>query len=181
MQNRSLHKRFWHLEHRADVQGRKLVGDAARYNEKTDYGGMIEMIMPGAFADSLTADMPDILCLLDHKPDALMGRTSSGTLKLSDRTDGLGFELSVPDTNAGRDALVLAQRGDLGGASIGFRIIDEAKDGQMRIIKKAELVEISIISSFAAYEGTKVEARHQQNNVGLTPKRSQLRRFLETL
>ena len=36
---------------------------------------------------------------------------------------GLRFDLSIPDTQTGRDTLELAQRGDLGGACFGFTVL----------------------------------------------------------
>lgn len=176
---------------RAETRGnsRRLVGFAARYGEVADIGAFRERIAPGAFAASLAG--ADILALLDHDPAQVLGRTRSGTLQLTDEAQGLAFDVSVPETTAGRDALALAERGDLGGASIGFVVEEEARDAGVRVVKRARLLEISIVSSWPAYAGTTVEARRRRaatpENAGAspcpsrTPRLDTLRRFLETI
>lgn len=175
---------------RAESRGgaRRLVGFAARYGVEADIGLFRERIAPGAFAGSLGGD---ILALFDHDPRAVLGRTRSGTLKLDDAADGLAFDLSVADTSAGRDALALAERGDLGGASIGFFTEEEEKDGGVRVVKRATLVEISIVSSWPAYGETSVEARRgggclhpapgQATPRRDAPRRAMLSRYLDTV
>jgi uncharacterized protein len=154
---------------------RKLVGYAATFGIETRIGSMVEVIQPGAFKDSLTPGK-DILCLADHDASRVLGRTRSGTLRLSEDSRGLFFELHVPDTAAGRDMLTLAERGDLGGMSFGFFCPPdgEIRDGNRRTLTKVDLLEISIVSSWPAYQGTSVEARSKAL-------RSKITRFLETI
>ena len=172
---------------------RRLVGYAALYGVVAEIGGKFrERIAPGAFAASLSGtggEGDDILALLDHDAARVLGRTRSKTLRLDDDTKGLAFEIAVPDTSAGRDALALAERGDLGGASIGFFVEEEARDGDVRVVKRAKLLEISIVSSWPAYQGTNVEARRavecdrQRGPLHFaspTARRDALRRYLET-
>ena len=115
--------------------GRKLVGYAARFGEKARIGSLDETIRKGAFADSLRSN-PDILCLVDHDSARCIARTRSGTLHLEEDEQGLKFEISVPDTQEGRDLLVMAERGDLGGMSFGFRV---PKDGERWQIGRAHV------------------------------------------
>lgn len=148
------------LELRA--KGRRLEGYAATFGtEARIYGGLIETIRPGAFAASLRGS-PDILALVDHDPRAVLGRTRSGTLRLAEDARGLAFDLDVPDTQAGRDVLALAERGDLGGMSFGFNATDEARDGDRRELRAVELLEVSVVAAFPAYEGTTIDARSRQ-------------------
>lgn len=177
-----LEKRFA-AEIRAETRGgaRKLVGYAARYGVVADLGTFRERILPRAFAESIEK-RGDILALLDHDPARVLGRTRSGTLTLQDGDDGLAFELSVPDTSAGRDALTLAERGDLGGASIGFIVEEESRDNTVRVVKRAQLFEISIVSAWPAYAETVVEARGAvMKPLAHAPRLGHLRRFLETV
>lgn len=187
-------ERRYAAEVRAETRGtaRRLIGYAARYGAVADIGGKFrERIAPGAFEGSL-GQGADVLALLDHDPARVLGRTRSKTLTLTDEKDGLYFEIVAPDTTAGRDALTLAERGDLGGASIGFIVEEEARDKDVRIVKRARLLEISIVSSWPAYEGTTVEARRRHSDCAnangfpsLSPKRTPrldaLRRYMETL
>ena len=140
------------------ASGRTLSGYAATFNDPTAIGGYTERIAPGAFARSLASGR-DVLALLDHRADVLLGRTRSGSLKLSEDAKGLRFELSVPDTQAGRDVIALAERGDLGGMSFGFVAIDEAWDGNTRELRQVELHEISVVQSWPAYQSTEINLR----------------------
>lgn len=170
---------------------RRLIGYAARYGVVADIGSFRERISSGAFATSI-GEGGDILALLDHDPSRVLGRTRSKTLRLEDDDKGLAFEIAVPDTSAGRDALALAERGDLGGASIGFFVEDEERDGDVRVVKRARLLEISVVSAWPAYAETSVEAR--VGHLGTTnrprgspmpaspsPRLDALRRYLETI
>lgn len=142
------------------ASGRILSGYAATFNDPTAIGGYIERIAPGAFTRSLASGR-DVLALLDHRPDVLLGRTRSSSLKLSEDAKGLRFELSLPDTAAARDVIALAERGDLGGMSIGFVATDEAWDGNTRELREIELHEISVVQSWPAYQSTSVSLRNK--------------------
>lgn len=157
-----IERRHFHLEVRADVAGRKLVGVAARYGVEADIGPFFEVIRPGAFRASL-AGQDDIAAYTDHNPERLLGRRSSGTLKLAEDARGLLFEIDVPDTSTGRDVLELARRGDCSGCSFGFTDpVDEWRDRQHRELRSVRLIEISIITGGApAYPQTNVSARSQ--------------------
>ena len=178
------------LENRGTA--RRLVGYAARYGVVADIGPFRERIAPKAFAESI-GEGGDILALLDHDPTRVLGRTRSKTLTLSDEEGGLAFDICVPETSAGRDALALAERGDLGGASIGFFVEEEERDGDVRVVNRARLLEISVVSAWPAYAETSVEARrgfflsrgqtagggHAAG--GASPRLDAMRRFLETI
>jgi HK97 family phage prohead protease len=152
------------IERRAAAEirrdGRRLEGYAAVFNVEARVADFVETVAPGAFTASL-ADGRDILALVDHDARAVLARTRSGTLRLAEDSRGLAFSLDVPDTQPGRDALALAERGDLGGASFGFRIPKggERWDGNRRTLARVELLEISVVSSFPAYAETSVSAR----------------------
>ena len=156
--------------------GRGLTGYAARFGVETRIGGMREVIRPGAFTATL-AERNDILALADHDPARVLARTRSGTLRLREDDQGLAFDLDLPDTAAGRDVLALAERGDLGGASFGFRPRKggEARNGDLRELRAVDLAEISIVAAWPAYSTTEVQARSAE------PPRLQLARlYLET-
>lgn len=137
---------------------RRLEGYAATFNTEARLAGFIETIRPGAFATSL-AKAQDILALADHDPARLLGRTQSGTLRLSEDARGLAFSLDLPDTQAARDLLSLADRGDLGGMSFGFTATDEKWTGNLRELRAVTLHEISVVASWPAYPETVVEPR----------------------
>lgn len=142
------------------ASGRTLTGYAAVFGQETRIGGFTERIKPGAFTKSLASGR-DILALLDHNTAQLLGRTKSGTLKLYEDDKGLAFELRLPDTQAGRDLVALAERGDVGGMSFGFIAEDEAWTGDSRELRSVELHEVSIIQAFPAYAMTEVSLRNK--------------------
>ncbi|WP_375203523.1 HK97 family phage prohead protease [Hyphococcus sp.] len=140
---------------------RKLAGLAAVYDRETEIGAMRERISRGAFERTLSTDA-EVLAFVDHDAGKLLGRRSAGTLRLTDGDDGLAFEVDLPDTTLARDILALAERGDLGGMSFGFRVPKggERRDGDVRVLTMLDLREISVVSSWPAYEGTRIEARN---------------------
>lgn len=141
------------------VVGRTLQGYAAVFNVPATIGGFTETILPGAFRASLAAGA-DVLALVDHDPTRLLARTAAETLRLTEDARGLAFVLDVPDTTTGRDVLALAQRGDLGGCSFGFRATDEAWPARdCRELHAVDLVEISVVQAWPAYSQTSVQAR----------------------
>lgn len=153
----ALEKRGFSLEIRA--KGRRLEGYAATFGTPASIGGRFtETIAPGAFSGSIRSK-GDILALVDHDPGRVLARTRSGTLRLSEDARGLAFDLDVPDTQAGRDVLALAERNDLGGMSFGFTALDERRDGDLRELRAVELHEVSIVLAWPAYDGTVVQAR----------------------
>ena len=140
------------------ASGRTLSGYAAVFNAETQIGDFSERLAPGAFRDSLASGR-DVLALLDHRADVLLGRTRSGSLKLHEDDKGLAFELTLPDTQAGRDLVALAERGDLGGMSFGFIAKDEEWRGDTRELRQVELHEISVVQSWPAYQQTEINLR----------------------
>ena len=141
---------------------RRLQGYAATFGSVANMGGGYqERIAPGAFREALTGD---VLALLDHDLGKVLGRTRSGTLTLSEDAKGLAFSLEVPDTQAGRDVLALAERGDLGGMSFGFTVPDggESWQGTIRTLCAISLKEISVVSAWPAYPDTELALRNAQ-------------------
>ena len=150
------------LERRAFTEvrtaGRRVEGYAAVFNSEADLGGFREQIAPGAFRGSLGGD---VLAMLDHDPGKVLGRTRSGTLRLSEDSKGLVFSLDLPDTAAGRDVQALAERGDLGGMSFGFMVPEggETWQGRSRTLRAIALKEISIVQAWPAYPDTEIALR----------------------
>lgn len=97
----------------------------------------------------------------------LLGRTTSGTLLLTEDATGLRFELTPPDTQLGRDVLTLVERGDISGMSFGFRAIkdqwDVGQEHYIRTVLEAELREITI-TSLPAYPESGVEIAKRSLN-----------------
>lgn len=164
---------------------RKLQGYAARFDMEARIGDFVESIVAGAFAASLSGD---VVALLDHDPTRLLARTKSKTLRLAEDSKGLAFDLDIPNTSAGNDALALAERGDLGGCSFGFVIPKggETWNGNKRTLTNVDLREISIVSAWPAYDGTSVNARNHSHSTADIQKHAAVRlilarKYLETV
>lgn len=85
----------------------------------------------------------------------MLGRRASSTLRLQDGADGLRFSLSLPDTSLGQEMRHLISRGDIRGVSAGFNVLEDAREARTRVIKRANLVEISLVA-MPAYGSTSV-------------------------
>jgi HK97 family phage prohead protease len=145
------------FEVRETAEGMTLTGYAARFNEPSEPLPFIERIAPGAFKRSLRAKN-DIKLLWNHSSSDVLGSTRSGTLRLSEDELGLRVEADLPDTQAGRDAKVLIQRGDVTGFSFGFTVPANgdswSSDGTERTLKSVRLLEVSTGVAFPAYPST---------------------------
>lgn len=136
-----------------------LSGFAAVFDQPTtrqdDYAGT-ETIGRTAFDGLLDGD---VIAVVNHDPGLLLGRTASGTLRLSVEAEGLAFELDLPDTQLGRDVRELVRRGDLSGMSFSATVgtVDRSKGGVTHSQFKA-LHDVSVVT-MPAYLGTSVVAR----------------------
>ncbi|MGD8499094.1 MAG: HK97 family phage prohead protease [Phycisphaerales bacterium] len=148
-----------------DGETPKIIGYAAKFNIMTDLGWFKEKIRPGAFDEVLETD--DVRCLKNHDVNLLLGRTSSGTLKLNTNTVGLRFENEMPDTTTGKDTLEEVRRGDLTGCSFAFQVAEDhwkqfpdEKDRlpERTIVKVGKLLDVGPVT-YPAYLDTTVAAR----------------------
>lgn len=144
------------------VEGMTVAGYAAVFNSPADIGDMWqEVIAPGAFTETLRSGN-DVLALYSHEIERLLGRQSSGTLRLKEDDKGLAIEIDLPDTSDGRDVATLIKRGDLKGMSFGFCVThdewDETVTPPKRTIHAVDLREVTITAS-PAYEDTECGMR----------------------
>ena len=105
--------------------GAVIQGHAAVFNRMSrNLGGFVEQIDPSAF-DKTLADDPDVRALINHDPTHLLGRTRSGTVRLSKDTTGLAYEVDVPDRSDARDLMVSMERGDISQSSFAFFMVED--------------------------------------------------------
>jgi HK97 family phage prohead protease len=134
----------------------KITGYAAKFAPATseDLGGFREQIDPQAFTACLASNV-DCRALWNHDPNHVLGRTTSGTLRLSVDSIGLKYEIDPPATQLAKDLLVSIERGDVNQASFGFRTLDDSwredANGQIiRTVLEATLFDVSPVT-FPAY------------------------------
>ncbi len=95
-----------------------VVGYAAVFSKMSqDLGYFVEKIQRGAFAGVLGQD---VRALKNHDSNYLLGRSKSGTLRMSEDEIGLRVEIDLPDTQVGRDTAEEIGRGDMDGMSFSF-------------------------------------------------------------
>lgn len=146
-----------------------ITGHAAVFNQLSEPLGFWyrfqEKIEPGAFANVLNND---VRALFNHDDNLILGRTTNGTLELSEDEIGLFVRIEPPDTQLGRDVLSSIRRKDITQMSFAFTV---AEDGEtwfedeyhnvIRTIKKVErLYDVSPVT-FPAYPQTDVSARSE--------------------
>lgn len=144
-----------------------IEGVGAVYNQNYDSGWFVENMKPGAFSRALS-EKQDVRCLFNHDPNNVLGRTKSGTLRISDASDGLHYECDTdPDTRIATDVHAMIQRGDVDGCSISFTVrkqvwreeTDEKGNSTLyRDIEDVDLFDVGPVT-FPAYEQTSVSAR----------------------
>ena len=96
-----------------------------------------------------------------------MEEVAQARCAFSEDDKGLAFEIDLPLTSLGADILALTERGDIGGASIGFTLAKggDSWEGRNRTLRNVNLIDVSVVSTFPAYPQTSVHARSQFNPV----------------
>lgn len=149
-------------ELRAEALPRRLMGYAAVFESPSnDLGGFREVIAPGAFRRAL-ASGADVRALWNHEGMYVLGRSTAGTLRLSETERGLWMEVDLPATQYADDLLALVQRGDVTQMSFAFRAVRDEwtrqDSGPLRRLLDVDLYDVSPVT-FPAYEATSVTAR----------------------
>jgi len=147
-----------------DLQMGAISGYGAVYFDSADkgtqyslYGDLVERIMPGAF-DRALRENQDVLCLFNHNPDLLLGRTSAGTCRCYTDKRGLVYQTTLNDTSIAHDVRAHIQRGDCHGSSFAFLVkkqafIDGGDGPDIREIYDVDLFDVSPVAS-PAYQST---------------------------
>jgi HK97 family phage prohead protease len=160
----------------------KLQGYAALFNTPSQPLPWVETISPGAFSEAL-AGGADVRALREHDPAKLLGRSTAGTLSLRETPRGLFCEISLPDTELGRDTRAAIARGDLSQMSFGFTCEDDEwgfdDSGQeTRRLNRVTPKDVSVVC-YPAYNDTTValRARDRSGHARPSTRGEQLRRW----
>jgi HK97 family phage prohead protease len=130
---------------RSDGDKPVLGGYALKFNRLSqNLGGFVERVAPGAVAKTLR-DGGDVLARYHHLDEYLLGRTLSGSLRLSADDAGLAYEVDLPDTQYARDLAALARRGDVQHSSFAFRTIADEWGFTEQGFPLRTLVEIQLV------------------------------------
>ena len=132
------------MEHNGDV----VRGYAAVYDSDSEFMGYYEQIEKGAFDDVMN---DDVRAYYNHDENYLLGRVSSGPLRIGTDKRGLYYEVDLPNTTYANDLVELMKRGDINQSSFAFLIGQdrwEERDGKTyRIIEKvSRLIDVSPVA-----------------------------------
>jgi hypothetical protein len=133
-----------------------IFGNVDSYGEK---------VLPGAFIDSLTRHKREgssVLMLWQHNPNEPIGVWDD----LAEDAKGLwGKGQLILEVQKAREVHALMKRKAIGGLSIGYREQDTDQEGNVRLLKKLDLYEISPVSfpanRRARYENVKSETMEE--------------------
>jgi uncharacterized protein len=149
------------------LHGKTLLGLAAPYSTPAEVqgGAFIEVIAEGAFRSVLSKPDLDVTANVNHNDAMILGRTTNGTLRLSETHRGLEFAVDLPDSDYARHIHENVSRGDLSGCSFAFNLGPgdddwEERSGRLhrRIKSFSQLYDVSVVSR-PTYSGTSVDAR----------------------
>jgi uncharacterized protein len=153
-----------------DQAGGKVIrGYAAVFFNEADPAGtqynlwddIVERVKPGAF-DRAISEAHDARGLFNHDANWLLGRVSSGTVRLSVDSVGLHYEIDVNEDDPQWQSIAAKiDRGDITGSSFGFVVRKatwtEQADGEKKIwyrsIDDVDLFDVSPVT-WPAYTGT---------------------------
>jgi len=136
-----------------------IVGLAVPWDHEIELAGfgepVREVFRRGAFG--AVEDLEGVIVTMEHNVDRLLGRVPM-TAKLTDRDDGLWYEVEPPSNAVGEVAIESISRGDINGASFTFSVQpegenlarDEETGALLREIVEASLFEVAPVA-FPAY------------------------------
>ena len=139
------------LELRAE--GRRLEGTILKYGEISP--NHREKFLPGAFDLS---GGPTRWLDYRHDRTRVLAHTEGGGLILRDSPEALLLEAELPALPLSERALSEIASGSLQGLSIEFHATQESRDGEIRIVEKADFAGIGLVAS-PSYPNSRVETR----------------------
>jgi HK97 family phage prohead protease len=144
------------FEVRSEGGSFNFYGYALKWDARSqNLGGFRELVAQGATSDSIGRD--DIRALFNHDPNLILGRNRSNTLRLSEDSTGLHYEVDMPDTTYARDLATAMERGDVSQSSFGFKTApggdswaEDADGFPLRTLNSISLFDVSPVT-YPAY------------------------------
>lgn len=139
---------------------RRAGGTAMAYGHVSrQMPSFFEVFEPSAFRKSEQDGWPGVRSLIEHDPTKLLADTETKTLTLNNSKAALDYELVLPNTTIGNDALTNIETGLLRYSSVGFRTYQDDftttdSGAPLRHIVSAALDECSLTANPAYYSST---------------------------
>lgn len=109
-----------------ESESRKVCGYAVRFEEPSvvlwdKESEFVEIIHRGAITEETILNS-DVMCLLNHRSDAVLARSNKGvgSMKLTLDDNGLMYEFEAPNTAIGDELLEHIRRGEISQSSFAF-------------------------------------------------------------
>lgn len=169
-------------------EGKKYIrGYAAKYNElsRSIGWGFKEKFMPGAFDEVIAADFMndidfDTVAYFNHNKMQILGRRSSGTLRIGSDAIGLWYEIDIDESiSYHADLAKNLERGDVRHSSFVFVIAAQGdgwerdqKHGDVRTVSKVKyLFDVSPVTdpAYATTEAEVAKRSYETFNTGNQP------------
>lgn len=133
------HKSFHLTEIKTDDESRTVEGWASTFGNMDSYG---DIVMPGAFVDSIKERMPKMLWQHDSAQPVGVWTGAAETAQ------GLYVKGSLLDTTLGNDVYKMLKAGAITDMSIGYatKEADYDHDTGVRKLKKVDLWEVSLVT-----------------------------------
>lgn len=132
-----LTKHFNEFELKVEGDGRTITGYGSIFGN-ADLGG--DIVAKGAFVESIKSRKPKML--YQHDPNRVIGVWNS----FKEDEKGLQLEGKLADTPLGNEIKELIRIEAVSGLSIGYKVNQVEFKGDNRIIKSANLYEVSVVT-----------------------------------
>lgn len=141
--------KFIRFDVKADGDSRVIAGRGSVFGN-VDRGG--DIVQAGAFSESLASGRK-VAMLWQHDSREVIGVWT----KVTQDADGLLVEGVLADTPRGNEAYTLLKMGAMNGLSIGYQTVDCKYQDDVRVIEKADLWEVSLVT-FPMNELARIDA-----------------------
>lgn len=136
--NRALQIKSFDAEFKALEDKGEFEGYGSIFGNQDSVG---DVVMPGAFKDSLNKRRPALLW--QHSWNAPIGIYTE--VREDERGLYVKGQLNM-ETTQGRECYSLLKQGALSGLSIGYRVLADEMQGQQRLLRKLDLLEVSVVT-----------------------------------
>ena len=144
------------------AEGRILSGVGITYGDIAVLPFGRERFQAGAFPGVATSD---VILNASHDRGRPLARTGGGGLVLTDTAKELSIRADLAPTREADDTLTLVRAGVLRGISLEFIARSEGREGNVRVIERAELRGLGVVDR-PAYGGSVVSAREEVRQRG---------------
>jgi HK97 family phage prohead protease/HK97 family phage major capsid protein len=142
------------FEVRLEAETREVVGLAVPYGQTADIGGVYrEEFVPGAIRS-----VEDVKLFWQHSEP--IGKIVSGR----DTDEGFEIRAIISDTPRGQEAYTLLKDNVINKFSVGFKPVEQTRDGDLVTRTLVTLMEVSLVS-FPAFQGASVSEVREETPV----------------